>query len=253
MSQQNAQLFAGDLFVSFEKPDGSFSAATMIRADLISITTPSDKKQKFSKGRKDYGQAFATYPLPKPTEFEITFSEMSRALLAIQLSGTVENITAAGGAFADLPVTAALDGWADIGRKNIDPATLVVKNSAGSTTYVAGTDYELNPRLGKLRAIPGGAITDAQALKATGTAKASTGTRIVGASKFKHVMRLEMDGLNLLTQQDGELTCPRAVVTSDQAFDFLQSDIAQLKLKGTLEVPAAGVPPFTFEERIVTP
>lgn len=250
MTQQNAQLFAGDLFVSFEKPDGTFGAATMIRADLISITTPSDKKQKFSKGRKDYGQAFATYPLPKPTEFQITFSEMSRALLAIQLSGTVEAITAAGGAFTDLPVVAATEAWVTIGRKNLDPSTVVVKNSAGTVTYAVDVDYEINPRLGKLRAVDGGAIADAEALKVSGSAKATTGTRIVGASKFKHVMKLEMDGVNLLTSQDGELVCPRAVVTSDQAFDFLQSDIAELKLKGTLEVPAPGQPTFTFEERV---
>lgn len=252
MSQQNAQLFAGDMFVSFEKTDGTFGPAIMIRTDMISITTPSDKKQKPSKGRADYGQVFASAVLPKPTEFEITFSEMSRQLLAIQLSGDLQNITAAGGAFTDLPLVAALDAWVDIGRKNIDPTTIAIKNSTGATTYAKDVDYELNPRLGKLRAIPGGAITDAQALKASGTAKATTGTRIVGASKYKHVMKIEMDGVNLLTSQDGELLCPRAVVTSDQAFNFLQSDIAELKLKGTLEVPAPGQPPFTFEERVVS-
>lgn len=248
---QNAQLFAGDIFISFETSPGVFGPAILLRTDLLSVTTPSAKKSKKSKNRDDYGQAFASYQLPDVTEFAITFNEMSRALLAVQLSGEVEALTVAGGAFTDLPVVAALDAWVDIGRKNIAVASLAVKNTAGTTTYVKDVDYVINYRLGKLRAIPGGAITDAQALKVTGTAEATTGTRINGARKHQHVLKIEGDMQNLLSGADSEFLAQRAVVTSDQAFDFLQSDIAELKLKGTLEVPSVGVPPFTVEERTV--
>jgi|GEM_PF-691236 len=251
MTTQNAQLFAGDVYISFETTPGVFGPAMLVRTDLLSITTPSDKKTKNSKGRTDYGQAFASYQLPKPTEFSITFNEMSRDLLSVQLSGEIETITAAGGVFTDLAVTAALDAWVDIGRKNISATGLTVKNSAGTTTYVADTDYEVNLRLGKLRAISSGAITAAQALKVSGTAQATTGTRINGARKYSHVLKVELDGVNLMTGKDVEVLASRAVVTSDQAFDFLQSDIAELKLKGTLEVPSVGVPPFVVEERAV--
>ena len=83
------------------------------------------------------------------------------------------------------------------------------------------------------------------------TSAATTGTRITGATKFRHVLKIEGDVVNLLTDKDSELFAGRAVVTSDQAFDFLQSDIADLKLKGTLEVPTGGGAPFTVEERTV--
>lgn len=250
---QNAQLFAGDVYVSFEVSDGVFGPATRIRTDLLSITTPSDKKQKISKGREDYGQAHASAILPKPTEFAITFTEMTRALLAVQLSGKIDVITSAGGTFADIPITAALDAWVDIGRKDIAAAGFVVKNSTGTVTYEEGVHYEVNRRLGKLRAIPlaSGGIEDAAALKLTGSSAATTGTRITGATKFRHVLKIEGDVVNLLTNKDSELFAGRAVVTSDQAFDFLQSDIADLKLKGTLEVPTGGGAPFTVEERTV--
>ena len=246
---QNAQLFAGDLYISFEKTPGVFGPAQLIRTDLLSVTTPSTKKTKKSKNRSDYGQAFASYQLPDPTEFAITLNEIGRDLLAVQLSGEVEALTVAGGAFADLPVVAALDGWVDIGRKNIAVAGFSVKNTAGTTTYAKDVDYEINYRLGKLKAIAGGAIAEALALKVSGTASATTGTRINGARKHQHVLKIEGDLLNLLSGKDSEFLAQRAVVTSDQAFDFLQSDIAELKLKGTLEVPSVGVPPFVVEER----
>jgi hypothetical protein len=247
---QNAQLFAGDLYISFETAPGVFGPAVLIRTDLLSVTTPSTKKQKKSKNRSDYGQAFVSIQLAEPTEFAITFNEMTRSLLAVQLSGELEALTVAGGAFVDLPVTAALDGWVDIGRKNIAVVGLAIKNSAGTTTYAKDVDYEINHRLGKLRAIPGGAITAAQALLASGTAVATTGTRINGARKYQHVLKIEGDLQNLANGADVEFLAPRAVVTSDQAFDFLQGDIAELKLKGTLEVPSVNVPPFVVEERV---
>lgn len=245
----NAQLFAGTVYVSFEVSEGVFGAAVKVETDMLKITTPSDKKQKLSKSREAYGQAHSTAFVAKPNEFEIKFTEIGRKLLAVQLSGVLDTLTVAGGAFTDLPLVAALDAWVDIGRKNIAEADLAIKNTAGTTTYVKDVDYEINYRLGKLRAIPGGAITDALALEATGTAQATTGTRITGGKKYRHVLRLEMDGLNLVTNEDAEFLAQRAVVTSDQAFDFLQSDIADLTLKGTLEIPGPGLPPFVVEHR----
>jgi hypothetical protein len=252
MAEQNAQLFAGDLYVSFETAPGVFGAATLIRTDMMSITTPSDKVEVVSRNRDDYGQAFASYHIAKPSQFEIQFTEVTRDLLAVQLSGMIETITAPGGVFVDLPVTADVGAWVDIGRKNLAVAGLVVKNAAGTTTYDKDVDYRINYRLGKLLAIENGAITDAATLKVSGTAQATTGTRIKGARKHQHVMRLELDGMNLISGKDTELLAYRAVVSSDQAYDFLQAKMAVVKLKGTLEVPSVGVPAFIVEERVVS-
>lgn len=249
---QNAQLFAGDLFISFETSPGVFGPAIQIRTDMLSVTTPSEKVEAVSRNRDDYGEAFASYTIGKPSTFEIQFTEVSKELLAVQLSGVLQTITAAGGAFADLPVVAAIAGWVDIGRKNIVEAGLAVKNSAGTTTYVKDVDYKINYRLGKLFAIEGGAITADQALKVTGSAAATTGTRINGARKRQHVLKIEMDGVNLISGRDTEFLAQRAVVSSQDAYDFLQSKMAAVKLKGTLEVPALGTPSFVVEERVVS-
>lgn len=237
-TQQSGQLFAGTFYISFQAANGTFLPAVQIETDLFSVTTPSDKKQAISKKRENYGAAHTTAFVGKPMEFEMAFTEVTRALLAVQLSGELNAITTAGGAFADVPVVAALGAWVDIGHKNIAAAGFSVKNDAGTTTYVEGTHYEVNRRLGKLRAIPGGTITEAQPLKVTGTAQATTGYRIDAGKKTRHVMRIQGDCVNTVTTEDAYLEAVQAVVTSDQAYDFLQSDLAVLKLKGNLEVPA---------------
>lgn len=237
-TQQSGMLFAGTFYFSFQAADGSWLPAVQVETDKFAVTTPADKKQAVSKKRENYGMAHTTSFVPKPMEFEVSMTEVTRALLAVQLSGELNPLTTAGGAFADVPVVAALGAWVDIGHKNIAAAGFSVKNDAGTTTYEEGTHYEVNRRLGKLRAIPGGTITEGQPLKLTGTAQATTGYRIDAGKKTRHVMRIEGDCVNTVSGEDAELFAVQAVVTSDQAYDFLQSDLAVLTLKGNLEVPA---------------
>lgn len=97
MAEQNAQLFAGDLYVSFETAPGVFGAATLIRTDMLSITTPSDKIEAVSRNRDDYGQAFSSYNIAKPSLFEIQFTEVTRDLLAVQLPAWRQRLVCSGG------------------------------------------------------------------------------------------------------------------------------------------------------------
>ena len=74
------------------------------------------KKQAVSKKRENYGMAHTTSFVPKPMEFEVSMTEVTRALLAVQLSGELNPLTTAGGAFADVPVVASPGGWVNIGH-----------------------------------------------------------------------------------------------------------------------------------------
>ena len=65
----------------------------------------------------------------------------------------------------DEVITADLDVWVAVLNGRATPGTVVVTNSAGSTTYVEGTDYVYDYAAGKIRALTGGAITYNQSLK----------------------------------------------------------------------------------------
>lgn len=245
--QQKGLLFAGDLFVRFQLADGSFIHPRRYECDKLEIATPSEPKEKKSKGRSTYGQAFVTIPVPQPTEFAITFAEVDHRVFAAQLSGLIVPIDVEASVLTNVEIVAALDEWIELGVENIAEAGFSVTNAAGDVTYVEGEDYEVNRRLGMLRPLSTGDIVDASTLKVSGAGLATTGTRIVGATRYRTVMQVKLDGVNLANNQDVVLKAPQAVVASDSAYDFLQSEISEAQLKGKLEIPGAGLPPFTLD------
>lgn len=250
MNQQKGLLFAGDLYFTMEDANGVFGPYQQVECDKLEISTPSEFKEKLSKGRTTYGQPFVSVPVAKPAEFKLTLSEVSREVFAMLLSGLLVPLTATGGAFVDVAVTVTLDKWVEIGRENIAAAGLTVKDTNAVTTYVEGTDYEINRRLGMIRALSGGAIADAASVKISGSESAiAAGARISGAQRYKTVMKLKLDGVNLVDNKDVLLFADRAVVASDAAYDFLQDEVSEAPLAGKLEIPAAGLPPFVLEWR----
>lgn len=253
-TQQKGLLLAGDLFVALMQADGSFGNYQRYECDKLEVTTPSDLKEKVSKGRLSYGQAFVSHPVPKPTEFGITFSEVTREIFAMQLSGLIVPIDVPASAMSAIDIVARLDEWIELPAAALADAGFVVTNAAGDVTYDEAIDgepgdYEVNRRLGLLRPLSTGDIAAAATIKVTGTGQAITGTRIVGARRHKTTMRLKLDGLNLVTNRDVLLLADRAVVTSDAAFDFLQSEISEAPLKGRLEIAAPGQAPFLLDYR----
>ena len=249
MAETRALLFAGDLYLAFKNPaTGVFSARQRLECDALSIATPSELKEKISKGRDTYGQAFVSFGVPQPTEFEITLSEMTREIFAMQLSGVIETLTAASGTLTDVVVTAVLDAWVEIGHENLADTGITVTNVAGTVTYVEGTDYELNRRLGFLKALSTGDIV-AGDVHVSGDKDAIAGQRILGARNYNSVFKFDLDGINLVTKKTMILRAGQATVSSQDAWDFLGGELANVPLKGRLEIPAAGLPPFTLDYR----
>lgn len=65
----------------------------------------------------------------------------------------------------DEVVTGDHDAWVQLTKKRLRPGTVVLTNSAGSTTYVEGSDYVVDYGAGKLMTLSTGATTDNQSLK----------------------------------------------------------------------------------------
>jgi len=82
-----------------------------------------------------------------------------------------------GGSIVDEPVSATTLGT-PIQLANKQVSAVVVKNTAGSTTYISGTDYDVNAAAGTVTPKVGGAITASQSLKVSYTAAAITGEAV---------------------------------------------------------------------------
>lgn len=248
MSNQTVALFlAADVFCNFQNPTtGVFGNPKKFEVEKFEITTPSDLKEKISKGRETFGQAFVSHRVAKPTEFSMTFAQVSRDVFAMALSGVVEEFTDTVETITDLSVTVVLDEWVSIGKENINPTGLTVKNSAGTTTYDKDVDYEINPRLGLIKALSGGEIV-AGVVKIAGATLASTGATVIGARQYKHMLQIKVDGKNQIDNKNVLLTALQATVSAEDARDFLSGELDSVTVKGRLEIPPGGDRPFEMK------
>ena len=239
--------FAGDLYVAVRNPStGVFGGYERLYADKFEVKTPSEKLQKISKGRETFGQAWLTYYLGKPAEFSLTLDEVSRDAMSLRLSGEMSATSAAVTAIAGAEVSVAPGRWMESGYANLNPAGLTLKSMDDATTYVAGADYEINPRTGMIFVPPGGTIT-AGKVKLSGATLATSGTRIDGGKQFSTTMRMKLDGINLIDRKNLLFVAMQATVNADDAYDFLSGKLASVPLKGNLEIAAGESSPFNLQ------
>jgi len=82
--------------------------------------------------------------------------------LALMNDGGEASYTQVTGHQTNEPITARLGKWVPLSKRNVHAVN--VTDSTGTVTYVADTDYAVDASIGRIRAIPGGSISDAQAL-----------------------------------------------------------------------------------------
>jgi len=124
----------------------------------------------------------AEIPVSQKATNSFTLDELSpdnAALFAMATAPT--SVVQASGNVVDQVVTAVLDRGVLLGKTKI--STVVVKNSAGTTTYVLDTDYILNTEEGMVTALSSGAITEGQSLKISYDHAAETRKRVDAGTK----------------------------------------------------------------------
>lgn len=247
-TETNALLFAGDLFTRFKDPQtNALSAPQSLEVDRLEIQAANERKEKLSKKKATFGQPFVSFAVPQPSEFNITFSEVSRQVFAMMLAARMEALTVASAAITDHEVTiAALDIWTPTGKKYIDPEGFAVKNQGGTVTYVKDVDYRIDYELGYIMALSTGAI-GAGAIVLSGNTEAINGTRLRGAQQYNQVMYIELNGINLVTRKRMILEAPQASVASETAYDFMGGELAEAQLSGRLEIASGWTEPYRLD------
>lgn len=244
-------LGAGDLYARVYNPvTAAYDQwAGPFESSKFEIKPNSDLKEMVSRGRTTYGQVIESVPLPKPADLSVTFSEVNKDSIAMALFGTASTMNQGSGNILDEVVVASLGKWIKLAYGNLATTGLVVTNAGATVTYVLGTDYEINYRIGMIRAITGGAIADAASLKVDYTYNAISGTVVAGGTQTQVRAQFKLDGVNFADQLPVIVDVWEAVLTPDSAFDFLQNDFAEVALKGRLKTPAGKTEPFKVELR----
>lgn len=242
-------LGAGDLYISRYNPTtGLFDDFTgPFEATKFEVKPNVELKEMSSRGRSSYGQVIESVALPQPAEFTLELPEVNKESLSIALLGTESAINQIAGTLTGALVTiTSKDTWLDIGKQNII-AGLVVKDATGVTTYVMGTDYVLNNRMGWIKILPGSAIVKGAVIKVTGAYGAVGGTLIRGATNSQIRAKFRLDGVNFADQLPVIVDVWEAIISADSAFDFLSNEFASISLPGRLKTPTGKTEPFQVQ------
>mgnify|MGYP000906398106 FL=1 len=250
MALSTAQGFigAGDVYARLINADGTYGKRVDFgNTTKFSIKPNADIKEQTSKKRDSAGQILETVALQKPGEVSLTLETINRDGLRYAFMGEDAAYTQASGTISNEAAVATLDGWVQLSKEDI--SAVVITNSAGTTTYVLGTDYLLNTRLGMFKPLSTGAITEAQALLVDFAHAAFTGARIRGSVKPQIRVELLLDGVNQVDNSIGILRCWEVVITPSGEFDWFKDDFNTLELTGKMKTPPGKSEPFVFDAR----
>lgn len=240
-------LGSGDLYINRIVGGVAQGWVGPYEASKFEIKPNVELKELTSRGKASYGQVIESVALAQPSDFTVELPEVNKDSLALALLGTNTTITQSSGTVTDEVVTAKLGIWVPLTKAKV--STVVVTNSAASTTYVNGTDYIVNTELGWIKALADGAIIADQSLKVDFAHAAISGTKIAGATNADVRAKFMLDGKN---QADG-LPCIvnvyEGVIAADSAFDFLSNDFNTVSLPGRMKTPTGFTEPFTVDLR----
>jgi hypothetical protein len=261
MARNKVLQFEGDIRMSLIDP--ATSALTPVLADAADIYgnipieasasvfgyEAGDQVTVLSKRRDRYNQAIYSEQQPGQSTLSLTLVAVPPAILASVFYGAAADVTVTGAALTGIAVTfSASELSQPIGHTYIaaSPAP-VVTNVGGSTTYVAGTDYVIDRRLGRIRRLASGAIGATGEVRIACTTTTYTLVRIRGGVQPQRNFQIEGDFINRPDQGDMRLTVWNAALSTDGEVDLFSGEPITVTLTGPLITPEDKTEPYIVE------
>lgn len=159
----------------------------------------------------------------------MVMESLNKENLALALYGTASSVAA--GSVVDEAVTARLDKWVPLAHLGV--SAVLVTNSAGNITYVAGTHYEVNADAGSIMALSTGTITAAQALLVdySFVAEEVVQTLTTGVAPIKW---LRFEGLNTVDNKRVVIDIYKWSVAPLAELGVINDEIAQMTVEGAV-------------------
>jgi hypothetical protein len=240
---------AGDVYLTPILAGGTFGKKVDVgNTTKLGIKANTVLKQQKSKKRDSFGQVLENVALLDPAELAMTLETVNRTGLRYAFCGEDLAYTQTGATITDEVVIMQLEGWVQLAHEALG-ATVVLTNTGATVTYVEGVDYELNRRLGWVRGLLGGAITDLQSCKIDYVSTTFAGAAIRGSVNPQIRALVELDGINKVDDSIGILRCWEVVLAPTSEFDWFKDDFNTIDLAGKLKTPAGKTEPFVYYTR----
>lgn len=237
MAENHGLTLKGDLLFR-RKVAGVLTPSVDLGAVEFAMKMNSKDLEILGKGRNNYLQPTDFTSITQAPELTIAFGGISPRSLAIAVQGTQVAFSQASGTATDEVVAANKDGYASLAFRNVQATGMLVKNSAGSTTYVKDTDYTVDYSTGQLFILSSSAITDAQSLKVSYSYNAVSAQKVLGLTEGALRGEYHLKGINVFDNSEMEIKVWDAAVSSDGAIDWLSDKPIEVKLKGKMIVPS---------------
>lgn len=244
-------LCAGDLYIDRFDEDGNPTGLRQVgNATRFEINEPSETQQRTGRGRGNYGQVLDEVAIKQPGTLGITLDEVDKANLAIALLGDTAAIDVTAGSVTDEEVTAGTPGGrVALANSNLDDQGTITVTDDGETptSYTAGTDYEVDNRLGHIIVLEGGDISAGDTLLVSYDFLARSGSQVSGGVQPQIRAKLFLDGRNLADGKPIRVTVDEARLRPDGAVDFLSAAFVPLTMTGSMKLLAGKTAPYTVE------
>lgn len=219
-------------------------------ATKFEIKENSEKKERISKDRSNYGSALNTVFIKKPAEVNITLDDLDKDNLALVFLGNTSTVSVTGASVTGEDVVGYKDTIIKTAKRKI--SAVAVKHTTGTPVYVLNTDYSIvDADLGLIKVLATGAITDAQALKIDYTYGSMTSNKVAGGTNSNIIVKVLFDGVNQADQSKAVVNVFEGVLSPTSGVDFLADDFTKLELAGVANVPTGGTAAYEVELDVV--
>lgn len=229
--------------------DVGASTGLALKGNCVKLAAKPDSEliEEYGASDTDLYQTIASAVIPKPTTAEAEFNKVDADLFAMAFMGTNSLLTQAAGSVADpgVDLVTIADKMVEVGKYKI--AGVVVKNSAGTVTYVPVTDYEVNSRVGGITALSTGAIPANATVKIAYTYPDIAGSIMRGMTKSDIRCRILWEGKNMSDGREFIIDIYQARLAPSADFNFqnaIEKKFLRVAFKMTLETPFGKTEPF---------
>lgn len=218
-------------------------------ATKFELKENSEKKERVSKDRANYGSALNTVYVKKPADVMITLDDIDRDNLALVFLGDSSAVTVTGATVTDEVVTGYQGMILKTAQRKI--SSVVLTHSTGTPTYVLNTDYQIvDADLGLIKII-GSTITDGQSLKIDYTYGGMASSKVAGGTNSSIIVKILFDGVNQADQTKAIVNVFEATLSPAGGVDFLAAEFSSIQLVGIANVPTGGTAAYEVELDVV--
>ncbi|MBU1564225.1 MAG: hypothetical protein KJ630_01185 [Proteobacteria bacterium] len=210
----------------------------------FTIKGDSERVEQIGSNRSNFGHVIASVTIAKPASAAFVLDQMDPDMFAMAFFGTTSALTQSSASVTDQEVVANHDKWVELGKYMI--STVVVTHISDTPTYVLGTDYEINTRLGMIKVLSTGSIVDAATIQVSYAHAAVAGSQMTGMTKTNVRLRMVLDGENYADGRNFKLDVYSARLAPSGEFGFQAGDnkFMEAKFEASLETPSGRTEPF---------